>query len=41
MIPEQTPLPPEVGERVLSYARASVAEIRREVFPLHGLSPST
>ena len=38
--PEPPPLPPEVLDRVRSYAQESVAAIRREVFPLHGLSPA-
>ena len=37
--PEQPPLPPEVLDRVRGYAQDSVAAIRGEVFPLHGLSP--
>ncbi len=39
--PEQSPLPAEVADRVRAYAHESVAAVRREVFPLHGLSPAT
>ena len=35
--PEQAPLPQEVAEHVRRYAEARVTELRREVFPLHGL----
>lgn len=35
---EQGPLPPEVAARVRGYAEESVAAIRRDVFPVHGLS---
>ncbi|MDE2968503.1 MAG: acetoin utilization protein AcuC [Chloroflexota bacterium] len=35
---EQGPLPPEVAARVRGYAEQSVAAIRRDVFPVHGLS---
>ncbi|MCY4625784.1 MAG: acetoin utilization protein AcuC [Chloroflexi bacterium] len=36
--PEQAQLPPEVSARVQDYARASVEDLRREGFPLQGLS---
>ena len=38
--PEPPPLPSDVMGRVRGYAEASVAALRREVFPLHGLSPA-
>ena len=36
---DQSPLPAEVLARVRGYAEESVSAVRREVFPLHGLSP--
>lgn len=36
--PEQPPLPPDVAAQVRTYAESSVAEVRRTIFPAHGLS---
>jgi acetoin utilization protein AcuC len=36
--PEQEPLPPDVAEQVRKYAENSVAEVKRTIFPAHGLS---
>ncbi len=35
--PEQQPLPPDIAEQVRKYAENSVAEVKRNVFPSHGL----
>ena len=36
--PEQQPLPPDVAVQVRTYAENSVSEVKRVIFPVHGLS---
>jgi acetoin utilization protein AcuC len=36
--PEQEPLPPDVAAQVRAYAENSVSEVKRTIFPAHGLS---
>ena len=36
--PEQLPLPPEIRDQVQKYAQKSVADLKYNVFPVHGLS---